>query len=97
MIAQLQQAVRSGDWKAVRLAPGAALELYNLRADPGETNNLASVQPEVVERIEQNIREALDAATDDPSGPPGPPPSISSRSKTADAALVTSSTGTPFG
>ena len=48
-----QQAVRVGDWKAVRtglkkLKPGAAIptELYNLASDPGETTDLAASNPE---------------------------------------------------
>ncbi|MCI0410112.1 MAG: N-acetylgalactosamine 6-sulfate sulfatase, partial [Acidobacteria bacterium] len=31
------QAVRFGDWKAVKNGPSAAIELYDLQADPGET------------------------------------------------------------
>jgi hypothetical protein len=38
-----------GDWKAVRLGPGEALELYNLKTDLGETNNVAAANPEVVQ------------------------------------------------
>ena len=45
------QAVRFGDWKAVRnhvnRAPDATPELYNLADDPSEKTNLASEHPEV--------------------------------------------------
>jgi len=47
-----KQAVRFGDWKAVRLNvakdPGAPIELYNLSDDPGETDNLAEQYPDIV-------------------------------------------------
>ncbi len=69
-----QQCVRAGDWKAIRvgLNPGAkarkaqpaALELYNLARDPGETNNVAPQHPEVVKQLgaimrEQHVKSAL--------------------------------------
>lgn len=49
-----QVATRFGDWKVVRrqLArpkPGE-WELYNLATDPGETRDLASEHPELVEQ-----------------------------------------------
>ena len=47
-----QQAVRMGDWKAVRHKLADAIELYNLKDDLGEQNNLASKHPEVVKKIE---------------------------------------------
>lgn len=53
-----RQAVRMGDWKAVRLAPDTALELYNLKTDIGETNNLAAVHPGIVQKIEAYLKTA---------------------------------------
>jgi arylsulfatase A-like enzyme len=46
------QALRMGEWKAVRPVPDGALELYHLRSDPGESNNVAAEQPGVMKRIE---------------------------------------------
>ena len=42
------QAIRFGDWKAVKNAPSAAVELYDLKADPGEKTDLAAKNPELV-------------------------------------------------
>ncbi len=53
-----QQAVRMGDWKAVRLQPGAPLELYNLGTDLSEKQNVAARNPEVVARIEAYLKTA---------------------------------------
>lgn len=40
------EAVRRGDWKLLHDSPYAALELYNLSADPLEAQNLAQTEPE---------------------------------------------------
>jgi arylsulfatase A-like enzyme len=61
-----QQAVRMGQWKAVRLAKDAPLELYDLRADPREEHNVAGVHTDVVEKIEAYLRTAR---TDSPNWP----------------------------
>lgn len=45
-----KQAVRIGDWKAVRLAPSRPIELYNLKSDIGEQNNIADEHPDIVTR-----------------------------------------------
>jgi arylsulfatase A-like enzyme len=52
---KLAQAVRAGNWKAIRQQPGAPLELYDLSADLGETKDRAAEQPEVVARIERYL------------------------------------------
>ena len=38
-------AVRMGDWKAVREKPGAPLQVFNLKTDPGETHDVAATSP----------------------------------------------------
>ncbi len=53
-----EQAVRMGDWKAVRHAPTDSIELYNLKADVGETNNVASRHPEVMKKMEAHLNSA---------------------------------------
>ena len=55
------QAVRTGDWKAVRLKPGAPLELYDLARDVGETRDVASTHPNEVARIESYLKTARTA------------------------------------
>ena len=47
-----QQAVRMGDWKGYRLGTKAPLELYDLKSDPVEKQNIAAAHPDIVKRIE---------------------------------------------
>jgi arylsulfatase A len=61
-----QQAVRMGDWKAVRKNPHGRLELYDLRSDLGERRDVAASQPGVVSRVESYL---LTARTDSPLWP----------------------------
>jgi len=53
-----QQAVRMDRWKAVRLKTGAALELYDLEADPGEQRDVAAAHADVVSRMETYLKTA---------------------------------------
>jgi len=52
------QAVRMGDWKAVRHELGGPLELYNLKTDLREERDVAAAHPEVVARIEDYLKTA---------------------------------------
>lgn len=61
-----QQAVRTGDWKAVRLGPDQPIELYNLKEDPGERRNVAAQHPDVVERIRRILAQARTESPDFP-------------------------------
>lgn len=51
-----KQAVRKNNWKAVRLSmsdnPDAPLELYNLKNDGTEQNNVADQEPEIVKMMD---------------------------------------------
>jgi arylsulfatase A len=52
------QAVRAGDWKAVQEAATGAMELFNLKDDPVERNNLVKQQPDVAARMRAIMKEA---------------------------------------
>ncbi|MCC6486127.1 MAG: arylsulfatase [Candidatus Hydrogenedentes bacterium] len=54
----IKQAVRHGDWKAVRLGIDQPLELYDLTKDVGETTNVADQHPDIVEHIETYLQTA---------------------------------------
>ena len=61
-----QQAVRMGDWKAVRLAKDKPLELYNLADDPTEFTDVASKHADVIAKIEAYLKTAR---TESPNWP----------------------------
>jgi len=52
------QAVRMGDWKGVRLGTQSPLELYDLRNDLGEKNNVAAGHPDIAAKIQSIMKEA---------------------------------------
>lgn len=60
------QALRFGDWKVVRKGPSQPLELYDLKRDPGETQDLAVEKPDLVAQAEALLKVAR---TDDPHWP----------------------------
>lgn len=61
-----KQAIRAGDWKGIRLAPGRPLELYDLKTDLGETRDLAASRPEVVKRLDRLLARAREDSPDWP-------------------------------
>ena len=53
-----QQALRRGDWKAYRPAPGKPIQLYDLAVDVAESRDLAAVQLEIVASLEELMSES---------------------------------------
>lgn len=57
-----KQAVRRGDWKAVRLDvienPARSMELYNLAEDLGETRDVAANHPKIIAEMAKIMRDA---------------------------------------
>jgi arylsulfatase A-like enzyme len=48
-------AVRDGKWKLIRWGWPARIELFDLEADPGESQDISATQPELVERLGKEI------------------------------------------
>jgi uncharacterized sulfatase len=55
---QNQEAVRAGEWKAIRPGRNREWELYDLANDIGETNDVAAEHPDVVARLKLYANEA---------------------------------------
>ncbi|MFZ5829187.1 MAG: arylsulfatase [Planctomycetota bacterium] len=60
-----KQAVRMGNWKAVRPV-GGPLQLYDLRTDLGETTDVAAEHPKIVSEIEEYLKTARSESADWP-------------------------------
>jgi arylsulfatase A-like enzyme len=60
------QAIRFGDWKAVKNGPSAKTELYDLTHDVSESQNVAGQHPDLVAKAEGLMSAAR---TDDPNFP----------------------------
>ena len=52
------QAARFGAWKAVRNGIDRPIEIYDLSRDPGESNDLRAMRPELVRRAEEIFQQA---------------------------------------
>lgn len=48
-------AIRAGDWRLIEFFEENKLELYNLKSDIGETTDLAAREPEVRDRLHQQL------------------------------------------
>ena len=68
--------VRTSRWKYLRRVSDGAEELYDLRADPGETANLAAVETEVLAELRARQREASEVAPLRPGSPVRDPDAI---------------------
>lgn len=57
-----KQAVRMGDWKAVRIGgEDGRLELYDLKSDIGEQQDLSKRHPEIIKKIRKILNESHEA------------------------------------
>jgi arylsulfatase A-like enzyme len=65
------QAVRMGNWKAIRPKPGIPLALYDLTQDITEMENVAAKHPEVAAKIEEYLK---GVRTESPQWPLRAPP-----------------------
>jgi arylsulfatase A-like enzyme len=65
-----QQAGRMGNWKAIRPQAGEPVELYDLKADIGETNNVAAKHSDVVVKMESLLKAARTESPDWPMRKP---------------------------
>jgi hypothetical protein len=52
------QAARIGDWKAVRHGKNGPVELYDLKADPGEKQDVSAGHPDVVRKFDEYFKTA---------------------------------------
>jgi arylsulfatase A len=64
------QAIRFGDWKAVKNGPSAAIELYDLSKDAAETTDLAASKPERVVKAGSDETGACGRSKLADAGPP---------------------------
>jgi arylsulfatase A-like enzyme len=64
-----QQALRSGDWKAIRPKLGGPLQLYNLRSDVGEERDVAAQHGDVVARVDAYLKAARTDSAEFPIRP----------------------------
>lgn len=63
------QAARRGPWKGHRAAPGAALQLFNVVADPKESRDVAADHPEVAAEIDAYLKTARTDSAEFPIRP----------------------------
>ncbi|MGI9244273.1 MAG: arylsulfatase [Verrucomicrobiales bacterium] len=68
------QAIRWDQWKAIRPVASGAVELYDLKADLGETTDLASKNPQLVEKAVKMMSAARTADPDWPDPATASPP-----------------------
>ncbi len=62
------QAARWGDWKGILYHKTNTIELFDLKDDPGEINNLASTRPELVQQFKGILNKAYVPSADYPTG-----------------------------
>ncbi|MDG1805313.1 sulfatase [Flavicella sp.] len=52
--------IRKGDWKLIHYYEDGRKELYNIKQDISETNNLVSSQPEIAKKLDQELFDYLE-------------------------------------
>ena len=70
---QYKQAVRLGQWKAVRNGADQPIELYEVQYDQQETQNVAAQHPDIVSRVSEIMATAASSHPDYPIAPPKTP------------------------
>ena len=65
---QYDQAVRLGNWKALRLGRESAIQLYDLSRDIGETTDVSQEHPEIVRKVEEILATAATPSARYPVG-----------------------------
>lgn len=67
-------AVRDGDWKLIEWFEDGSQELFNLRDDPGEKNNVGAAHPDKVQELKTKLvawRKSVNAQMPTPNPHPG--------------------------
>ncbi len=75
------QAIRWGNWKAVRPVASGPVEIYNLSDDLGETDNLADERPDLVAKAVDMMNAARTAHPDWPDPATASPPKKKAKKK----------------
>ena len=50
------EALIKGDWKIIQDSPFAPIELYNIKNDPQESDNLSKAHPDVMDTLGKALR-----------------------------------------
>ncbi len=65
---EYMQAVRVGNWKGIRPSADAPIQLYDISKDPGEENDVAKTNPDIVELLDGTMAKAVTPSPQYPIG-----------------------------